>query len=164
MKKNIKNILLYIGIPIVFILSILAVSHITKKNDDLKYSEIVSMVKNNEISEYSLNLYSGELSYVKRADKKTYRYSLADPSIFYNDVNDAVMKINEENKGTDKDIDYTYIKGGEGAWIMNLLPTVLMVGLLVLFWFFIMRKMNGMGADKTMGFGKAKAQLFYIPS
>ena len=158
MKKNIKNILLYIGIPIVFILSILAVSHITKKNDDLKYSEIVSMVKNNEISEYSLNLYSGELSYVKRADKKTYRYSLADPSIFYNDVNDAVMKINEENKGTDKDIDYTYIKGGEGAWIMNLLPTVLMVGLLVLFWFFIMRKMNGMGADKTMGFGKAKVK------
>ncbi|MBQ1989325.1 MAG: ATP-dependent zinc metalloprotease FtsH [Clostridia bacterium] len=158
LKKNIKNILLYIGIPIVFILSILAVSHITKKNDDLKYSEIVSMVKNNEISEYSLNLYSGELSYVKRADKKTYRYSLADPSIFYNDVNDAVMKINEENKGTDKDIDYTYIKGGEGAWIMNLLPTVLMVGLLVLFWFFIMRKMNGMGADKTMGFGKAKVK------
>ena len=51
LKKNIKNILLYIGIPIVFILSILAVSHITKKNDDLKYSEIVSMVKNNEISE-----------------------------------------------------------------------------------------------------------------
>ena len=158
MKKNIKNVLLYIGIPIVFILSILAVSHITKKSDDLKYSEIVAMVKNNEISEYSLNLYSGELSYVKRADKKTYRYSLADPSIFYTDVNDAVMKINEENKGTDKDIDYTYIKGGQGAWLMNLLPTVLMVGLLVLFWFFIMRKMNGMGADKTMGFGKAKVK------
>ena len=158
MKKNIKNILLYIGIPIVFILAILAVSHITKKNDDLKYSEIVAMVKNNEISEYSLNLYSGELSYVKRADKKTYRYSLADPSIFYNDVNEKVMDINEKNKGTDKEIEYTYIKGGEGAWIMNLLPTVLMVGLLVIFWFFIMRKMNGMGADKTMGFGKAKVK------
>jgi len=158
LKKNIKNILLYIGIPIVFILAILAVSHITKKNDDLKYSEIVAMVKNNEISEYSLNLYSGELSYVKRADKKTYRYSLADPSIFYNDVNEKVMDINEKNKGTDKEIEYTYIKGGEGAWIMNLLPTVLMVGLLVIFWFFIMRKMNGMGADKTMGFGKAKVK------
>ena len=159
MKKNLKNLLLYIGIPIVFILSILSVSYLTKNSDELKYSEIVAMVKNNGISEYSLNLYSGELTYVKRADGKTYRYTLADPSIFYNDVNDAVMKINEENQGTDNDIDYNYIKGGQGAWIMNLMPTLLMVGLLVIFWIFFMKKMNaGMGADRTMGFGKAKVK------
>ena len=159
MKKNFKNLLLYIGIPIVFILSILSVSYLTKNNAELKYSEIVSLVKNNQVSEYSLNLYSGELTYVKRDDGKTYRYTVADPSIFYNDVNETVMKINEKNAGTDKEIDVDYERGGQGAWIMNLMPTLLMVGLLVIFWLFFMKKMNaGMGADKTMGFGKAKVK------
>ena len=159
MKKNFKNLLLYIGIPIVFILSILSVSYLTKDSADLKHSEIVSLVKSNEVSEFSLNLYSGELTYVKRDDGKTYRYTVADPSIFYNDVNDAVMKINEENSGTDNEIKYNYIRGGQGAWVMNLLPTLLMVGLLVVFWLFFMKKMNaGMGADRTMGFGKAKVK------
>ncbi len=159
MKKNLKNLLLYIGIPIIFIMSVLSVSYLTKNSAELKYSEIVSMVKNNEVSEFSLNLYSGELSYVKREDGKTYRYTVADPSIFYNDVNDAVMKINEENLGTDKDIDYNYVRGGQGAWLVNLIPTLLMVGLLVVFWVFFMRRMgSGMGADKTMGFGKAKVK------
>lgn len=159
MKKNIKNLLLYIGIPIIFILAVLSVSQLTKNNAELKYSEIVSMVKNNEVSEFDLNLYSGELSYVKREDGKKYRYTVADPGIFYNDVNDAVMKINEENQGTDNDIDYNYIRGGQGAWVVNLLPTLLMVGLLVVFWLFFMKRMgSGIGADKTMGFGKAKVK------
>ena len=124
MNKNLKNVLLYIGIPIVFVLSILSVSYLTKNAAEIKYSEIVSMVKQNEISEFSLNLYSGELTYTKRDDGKKYRYTVADPSIFYNDVNDAVMKIKEENLGTDKDIDFDYIRGGQGAWLMNLLPTL----------------------------------------
>ncbi len=159
MKKNLKNLLLYIGIPIIFIMSVLSVSYLTKNSAELKYSEIVSLVKNNEVSEFDLNLYSGELSYVKREDGKKYRYTVADPSIFYNDVNDAVMKINEENQGTDKDIDYNYIRGGQGAWIVNLIPTLLMVGLLVVFWLFFMKRMgSGIGADKTMGFGKAKVK------
>ena len=159
MNKNLKNVLLYIGIPIVFVLSILSVSYLTKNTAEIKYSEIVSMVKQNEISEFSLNLYSGELTYTKRDDGKKYRYTVADPAIFYNDVNDAVMKIKEENLGTDKDIDFDYIRGGQGAWLMNLLPTLLMVGIMVVFWIFFMRKMNSsMGADKTMGFGKAKVK------
>ena len=159
MKKNFKNILLYIGIPIVFVIAILSVSNLTKKTAEIKYSEIVQMVKDNEVSEFSLNLYSGELEYTKRDDGKKYRYTLADPSIFYNDVNEAVMEINESEETDAKKIEYTYIRGGEGAWIMNLLPTLLMVGLMVVFWIFFMKRMNSsMGADKTLGFGKAKVK------
>ncbi len=159
MKKNFKNILLYLGIPIILILTITSVSYLTKNTAEMKYSEIVTMVKNNEISEFTLNLYSGELTYTKRDDGKRYRYNVADASIFYNDVNEAVMKIKEENAGTDLDIDFDYDEGGQGAWIMNLMPTVLTIAVMVIFWIFIMRRMNStMGADKTMGFGKSKAR------
>ena len=159
MNKNLKNVLLFIGIPIVFIMAILSVSYLSKNTVETKYYEIVDMVKDNEISEFQLNLYSGDLVYTKRDDGKKYHYTIADPSIFYNDVNEAVMSINEKNSGTDKIIKYDYKSGGQAAWLMNLLPTVLMIGIMVVFWIFIMKRMNAsMGADKTMGFGKAKVR------
>ncbi|MEE1244172.1 MAG: ATP-dependent zinc metalloprotease FtsH [Acutalibacteraceae bacterium] len=135
------------------------VSFLNKGTAEKKYYEIVEMIKDNEISEYELNLYSGQLTYTLRADGNKYRYTVADPSIFYNDVNETVNKINEENKGTDKIIKYNYERGNEGAWIANLLPTVLIIVAMVGFWIFFMKRMNAsMGADKTMGFGKAKVK------
>ena len=159
MNKNLKNVLLFIGIPIAFIISVLSVSYLSKNTVETKYYEIVEMVTENKISEFSLNLHSGQLIYTKRADGKSYRYTVADPSIFYNDVNDFVLKNNTENIGTEKIIKYDYKSGGETAWIMNLLPTLITLGVMVLFWVFIMKRMNAsMGTDKTMGFGKAKVR------
>ena len=151
--------ILFIGIPIAFIISVLSVSYLSKNTVETKYYEIVEMVTENKISEFSLNLHSGQLVYTKRDDGKSYRYTVADPSIFYNDVNDFVLKNNTENIGTDKIIKYDYKSGGETAWIMNLLPTLITLGVMVVFWVFIMKRMNAsMGTDKTMGFGKAKVR------
>ena len=159
MNKNLKNVLLFIGIPIAFIIAVLSVSYLSKTTVETKYYEIVELVTENKISEFSLNLHSGQLIYTKRDDGKSYRYTVADPSIFYNDVNDFVLKNNSENSGTDKIIKYDYKSGGETAWIMNLLPTLITLGVMVLFWVFIMKRMNAsMGTDKTMGFGKAKVR------
>jgi len=143
----------------------------TKNTDEMKYSEIVSMVKNNEISEFELNLYSGELTYIKREEAelkgtkkaKVYRYKVADPEIFIYDVNKSISEINDKNP-TDKDnIVYNLKRGGEGAWFTSLIPTIFMAGLLVVFGIFIMKRMNAsinssFGADRTMGFGKSKAR------
>ena len=159
MNKNLKNVLLFIGIPIAFIIAVLSVSYLSKTTVETKYYEIVELVTENKISEFSLNLHSGQLIYTKRDDGKSYRYTVADPSIFYNDVNDFVLKNNTENIGTEKIIKYDYKSGGETAWIMNLLPTLITLGVMVLFWVFIMKRMNAsMGTDKTMGFGKAKVR------
>ncbi len=159
MKQNFKNVLLYILIPIIFILTIVSVSFFTKDTAELKYSQIVEMIKSNEVSEMELNLYSGELTYKKRADGKTYRYTVPNSSLFIRDVNDDVWKIKEENAGTSNDIEYNLIRGGETSWITSLLPTLLMVGITGVLLFVMMRKMSGaINADKTMGFGKSKAR------
>ena len=155
MKKNFKSIILYLLIPLVLIFAIMMVSRVTQSSAKTKYYEIVDMVINNEISQYQLNLYNGELTYTRRDDGKEYRYKVADPSIFYNDVNEAVMKINEENRGTDKVIKQDYKSGGQASWLISLLPTVIMVGLMIFFWIFLTRRMGAMGGDRTMGFGKA---------
>ena len=109
------------------------------------------MIKDNKVSEFEMNLYSGELTYKLRADSKVYHYTVADASMFYNDVNDSVLEINKEAKDSEQ-IKYDYIKGGQGSWIISMLPTVILIGALVLFWVFMMRRMNAtMGTDKTMG-------------
>ena len=159
MKKNLKNVLLYIIVPIIFIFAILSASYFVKDTAELKYSQIVEMIKANEVSELELNLYSGELTYKKRDDGKVYRYTVPNSSLFIEDINEDVWKIKEANKGTNLDIEYNLKRGGETSWITSLLPTLLMVGLTGLLLFVMMKKMSGaMNADKTMGFGKSKAR------
>ena len=162
MKKNLRNILLYIGIPVVFIIAILVVSLTTRQVEQPKYYEIVGLIKTDKISEYQLNLYSGELVYTKRGDNKQYRYTVADPGIFYEDVNEYVTAHNdavlgEEKVDESKLIKVDYKSGSETSWLVSILPTVIMVILFGVICFFFFRKMNSsMGMDKTMGFGKAK--------
>ena len=161
MKWN-KKWLIYIGIPLIMIASYLVVTNISKKSTQTKYSEVVQLVRNNEVSEFKINLYSGELNYKLRSDGKTYRYTVANPTMFYNDVNDIVLEINDKAKEKDSDvkpIEYDVIRGGQGSWILSMLPTIILIGALVIFWIFMMRRMNAtMGTDKTLGFGKSKAK------
>lgn len=162
MKKNLRNVLLYLGIPIILIVAIVAVSFGTKQVDKKKYFDIVEMFENNEVSEYTLNLYSGELRYTLREDGKTYRYTVADPTIFYNDINDTVMAINEEyrdSENADKMIKMDYKSGGQLSWLASLLPMILVIGAFVVLWIIMSKKMNNaMGIDKTLSFGKSRAK------
>ena len=160
MKKNFKKILLYLGVPLILIMSFTAVSQISKTTNETKYYEIVEMIENNEISEFSLNCYSGDLTYTLREDGKKYHYSVADPSIFYNDVNEIVRANNKQNAEKEElKIKYDYKEGGESSWIISLIPNILLIGVMLVFGYFFIRSMNStMGADKTMGFGKAKVR------
>ncbi len=160
MKKNFKKILLYLGVPLILIMSFTAVSQISKTTNETKYYEIVEMIENNEISEFSLNCYSGDLTYTLREDGKKYHYSVADPSIFYNDVNEIVRVNNKQNAEKEElKIKYDYKEGGESSWIISLIPNILLIGVMLVFGYFFIRSMNStMGADKTMGFGKAKVR------
>ncbi len=162
MKKNLRNVLLCVVAAIVLLVSVFAVSNFAKDTKKTEYYEIVNMIKSNEISEYELNLYSGELTYKKRTEpEKTYHYTVADCSIFYKDVGEFVNEHNDrcrEEKRLGNQIKVDYKSGGEGSWLISLLPTVLLVGVMIFFWIFAMRRMNASMGDKTMGFGKAKVK------
>ena len=160
MNKTLKNILFYITIPLVLLLFAAFFISSSKTATEEKYYQIVNMVRHNEISEYRLNLYTGELRYVKRSDGKTYRYTVADPTIFYNDVNKYVTENNQKvnDDPTNKDyIKWDYKRGNETSWLTNMLPTLLIIGCSVFLMIYFMRRMNqSMGTDKAFSFGKAK--------
>ena len=158
MSKNIKNILLIVLSVFILAGSVFVFTRLSKSTEQTEYYEIISLIEQNKISEFELNLYSGDLSYKLRSDeKKIHHYSVANYSIFYEDISDAVKEINKNAKTESEKIKFNYVRGGEGAWITNMLPSILILAGIVIFYIYMMRRMNStMGTDKTMGFGKAK--------
>lgn len=152
-----KKILLYVGIPLILVLVIAGVVYTNDKAETVDYSSIVEMVRTGKVSEFELNLYSGKLTYTMRADGKKLSTTVADSGIFYNDVNEAVLEYNEQQQNAADKIVYNYESGSEASWLMSMLPSVLMIGVLIVAWIFLMRRMGaGPGGDKTMNFGKAR--------
>ena len=161
MSKGLK-ILLSIAVPLLLIAAMAGVLYSSNTADKTDYSEIVKMIDRDEISEIELNMYEGKLTYKKRDDdKKEYTMTVVS-DVFYYDLGDMITE-----KNTDKDADGNYITandikinykaGGETSWLMNLLPTLIMIAITIFAFMFIMRRMSGgMGADKTMSFGKAR--------
>ena len=159
MKKNLKNVLLYLGIPLILIATVATISFLNKNTAEKKYYQIVELIKENKVSEYELNNYSGQLTYTLREDGKKYRFTIADTQMFWYDVHEKVEEINQNAKNEDQKIKYHYERGDSGAWIASFLPVILMVGVMGILGFMLFKKMNDtMGADKTMSFGKSRAR------
>ena len=158
MKKNTRNVLLIVLIPILILVCVFAVVKVNQTVESAKYSSIVEKFYDNEISEFELNITTRELTYTQRSDNKTYKYTVPDSQIFYKDINDYVIEYNKTAADKDK-IEYNYVPGNEGSWLISFLPTLLTIGLLVAFFVFMSKRMGKMmGGDSTMGFGKVKAK------
>ena len=159
MSKNWKSILVYILIPILLIGAVVFFAN-SQTSTDMKYSQIVSMFKNGEVSEFSLDLSSGNLVYktfAKPKEEKT--YSVPSVSYFLDDIRDDVKAYNE--KHTDKPIVYDYKAGTSNTWILSMLPSLLMFVVLIALGIYAFKKMGGAMSNetnRTLGFGKIKTK------
>ena len=159
MSKNWKSILVYILIPILLIGAVVFFAN-SQTSTDMKYSQIVSMFKNGKVSEFSLDLSSGNLVYktfAKPKEEKT--YSVPSVSYFLDDIRDDVKAYNE--KHPDKPIVYDYKAGTSNTWILSMLPSLLMFVVLIALGIYAFKKMGGAmsnEANRTLGFGKIKTK------
>ena len=96
MKKNFKNVLLYLGIPLILIATVATISFLNKNTAEKKYYQIVELIKENKVSAYELNNYSGQLTYTLREDGQKYRFTIADTQMFWYEVHEAVEEINQK--------------------------------------------------------------------
>ena len=159
MSKNWKSILVYILIPILLIGAVVFFAN-SQTSTDMKYSQIVSMFKNGEVSEFSLDLSIGNLVYktfAKPKEEKT--YSVPSVSYFLDDIRDDVKAYNV--KHPDKPIVYDYKAGTSNTWILSMLPSLLMFVVLIALGIYAFKKMGGAmsnEANRTLGFGKIKTK------
>lgn len=160
-KRKLMTLLPYIIIPLVMVFAIsFASKNSSQGNDKLTYSQVVQYFDNGQVTDFTLNLSSGNLEYKLKGDKKAKEYRVPNVNVFLSDVNETIREQNKNAKTEKEMVKYEYISGSAGSWLVNLLPTIIMTGLLVVLFIVMMRRMNAMGGDmnKTLSFGKINAK------
>ena len=154
-QKKIRNLLLYIGIPVVVLFIIIFLfNNRTPQTAAYKYSDIIGYFQDQEVTRYTLNLGTGEMV-IHLEDGKTVGYVLPSVDLFYMDVRNSINQYNEEHP--DARMEQDIIRPVETSWFISLLPTLILFAGLIIFWVIMMRRLgSSMGGDKQMNFGKAK--------
>jgi len=157
--RKIGQFLPIILVPLIMIMVISFFVNSRSNEKELTYYEVVEMFRNDEIEEYELNLSSGVLTYKLKEDNVQRKYSVPSVSLFYEDIHDYVMSYNEAHP--DNPVYYDYEAGSSNSWLLSLLPTVLMIGILAVLMFVMTRRMNQSlmsESNRTMSFGKARVR------
>ncbi|MGN0479132.1 MAG: ATP-dependent zinc metalloprotease FtsH [Hominenteromicrobium sp.] len=158
-KKVIRNLAIYIGIPVLlFFVLFFMFSRESGDQSSLRYSDVLEYFEEGQVSSYKLDLGTGEmeLKVTDEAGKESIvRYTVPNVNLFYNDVSDDIKAYNEAHPKNKMVQDV--LRPAETSWLVSLIPTLLMIGLLVVFWIFMMKRMGG-GAGNQMNFGKAKVK------
>ncbi|MBQ5590156.1 MAG: ATP-dependent metallopeptidase FtsH/Yme1/Tma family protein, partial [Clostridia bacterium] len=148
-NKSWKKVLLYVAIPLAVVLMVTSMWGKNLVGKELAYSQFLDMIKSNQITSFEMNISNKRIDYIESGEKVRKTYKVPSSELFINDFRNIEEKYNI-------DIDYNIVAGDQFNWIMSILPTAFLVVLFIGFWIFMSRRMGGMGADKTMNFGKAK--------
>lgn len=154
-KKTIRNLLIYLGIPILLII-IVSVFFSMQPKDEKPTSEIIYMFKENKVKEYSIDFGTGDLQ-ITKTDGKKIETSVASISMFLDTIEPYVENY---NKTAEKPMKFNWKKASDNSFLLSLLPEVVLIVLFVVVWLYFMRRLsNGFGDfGRNMGFGKANVK------
>lgn len=163
MKNNGKSLLIYLLVCVAVITGLVyMLSSLTSKSDEKQYSEVMSQFDNLNVSYFELDLGSGELVYKLKDDKedKEYKYTVPNVSLFANEVLGGEDAVNYRKlydaENPDEPLEYNLIPISDNSFWLNLIPTLLMLGVMIFFFVFMMKSAAG---GKMSSFGKTNARL-----
>ena len=155
---KVRNLLIYLGIPIIVILIMTFVFSQTPK-DETTYSEIVGYFHDLKVEEFTVEKSSSsfaakiEMTLVD-SDKKISQ-KIMDWDTFWNDVKGDINRYNAAHP--DDPMKYDLKSKSDNSFLLELIPTLILFVALIAFWFFMMRRMSGSGGiGRELNFGKAK--------
>ena len=160
-NNNGKPLLIYLLVSVAIICGLVyMLTSMSTKSSDKKYSEIMEQFDSLNVSQFELDLGSGQLKYKLKGEDKVYSYTVPNVSLFANEVlggEDAEnyrKKYNTENP--DDPLQYNLIPISDNSFWLNLIPTLLMLGVMIFFFVFMMKNAGG---GKMSSFGKTNAKM-----
>lgn len=160
-NNNGKTLLIYLLVSVAIICGLVyMLTSMSTKSSDRKYSEIMEQFDSLNVSQFELDLGSGQLKYKLKGEDKVYSYTVPNVSLFANEVlggEDAEnyrKKYNTENP--DDPLQYNLIPISDNSFWLNLIPTLLMLGVMIFFFVFMMKNAGG---GKMSSFGKTNAKM-----
>ena len=158
-NNNGKTLLIYLLVSVAIICGLVyMLTSMSTKSSDKKYSEIMEQFDSLNVSQFELD--SGQLKYKLKGEDKVYSYTVPNVSLFANEVlggEDAEnyrKKYNTENP--DDPLQYNLIPISDNSFWLNLIPTLLMLGVMIFFFVFMMKNAGG---GKMSSFGKTNAKM-----
>lgn len=140
---------LMIGVLLVAAL-IFLLPNLKGSSKEPEYSEIIQYFDDYEVTEYTLDLGSGELKMVLEDGKKI-TYDVPNVAVFRDDTKN--YRTNYNRKHPDAPLKLDYYKIRDSSWMLTIIPAVILVLMMVFLFIFMMRQANGGG--KYTSFGKA---------
>mgnify|MGYP002349937456 CR=1 FL=1 len=156
-KKNLRNLAIYLGVPIIIIVIMASIYSNVKPQKTHKYSEIINYFKDQQVTDYTMDLGSGEMAITLKDGTKV-SYTAPNVGLLNDEIMPYVHEYDDAHPSQPMVRDLK--RPAETSWIASLIPTLLLLAGMVVFWWFMMKRLNStMGdAGKQMNFGKAKVK------
>lgn len=159
-KSKLKSWALYLAIPIVLLI-VMGVLISNRPTKTYNYSEIVGYFEDQKVTEFSLDLGSGEMNITlneknKDGGQTILYYTAPNAGLLLEEIDPYIKEYNENHP--DARMVRNLIRPAETSWLTSMIPMLLVLVLGAVFWWFMMKRLNAsMGdAGKQMNFGKAK--------
>ncbi|MDO4199335.1 MAG: ATP-dependent zinc metalloprotease FtsH [Clostridia bacterium] len=155
-NRTLRSILIFLSLPLFIILGFIMINGILPEKT-YDYSEIVEHFKKHEVTEYDMNLGSGDMN-IKLESGEQIHYTAPSVNLIYEDIKGYINEYNAENP--DKPMVYNLIKPADTSWLTSLFGAIVLPVIIICIvgWLF-MRRISMMGdGGRQMGFGKAKAK------
>ena len=168
-SNKLKGVIIYLVIIFLLIFGLVSVLNIASNSSrtTVTYSGVISEFDDLNVAQYQLDLGSGALSYKLKgeaAGAPAHQYTVPNVSIFINDINSGYttdgkaanyrLRYNEANP--DSPLVEDYIPISDNTFLTNVLPYLLLVGVMIIFTVIVMRQSTGGG--KMSSFSKANVR------
>ena len=123
----------------------------------LRYYAVSDLFRDTRVSAFSLDFGTGELEMMVNDDNGQpviVNYVVPNILIFREDIEPYVTAYNEAHPDDRMQVDY--LPAAETPWWASLIPSIVLIGIMIAFWIYMVNQASSGGAGKMSSFGKAR--------
>ncbi|MBR1433126.1 ATP-dependent zinc metalloprotease FtsH [Ruminococcus sp.] len=150
--KKSKGLITYLLLIVIAVFCLVFISsRLNADAEKTEYTTVISYFDQKKVSEYTLDLGTGDLTYKLQGDDAEKHYTVPNVNIFLEDTENYRQDYNKANP--DAPLVQDYIKITDRTWLYSLIPVLLTIILGIAILYFMMKQSGGGGKYTT--FGKA---------
>lgn len=160
-KKN-KGALVYGLIALAFIgMLMLFTPMLSQQSEDYTYSQIIEYFDEYRVSEYTIDFGTNELVMKVDGEEKEISYDLPSISLFLDDINanDESYRTEYNKLHPDNPLKLDYYKAKDSSWILTVVPTLLLLVMGIVLFFYMIKQTGGGGKYTSFGKANIKSQV-----
>ena len=164
LHKDSKGLLTYFLLAaVIIVILVVSLRGLLSSAETPAYSEVIGHFDRLEVSEFTLNLGSGSLQYKLRGDDTVYSYKVPNVSIFYAELfgEDSGFEGGSYRAAYNaaypsEPLVYDEIPASNSSVWLNLIPTLLMIGVMVFLAISMSRSISSAGKINSVGKANVK--------